>query len=72
MPRKVRQLKGDLHKAGCAWRPGKGSHQVWKHPLLPDDEVSLSGNDGDDAKPYQEKRVRAFLANLLEAQRRKR
>lgn len=71
MPRKVRQLRADMHKAGCVWRPGKGSHQVWEHPLLPEEEVSLSGNDGDDAKPYQEKRVRVFLAKLRDVQRRK-
>jgi predicted RNA binding protein YcfA (HicA-like mRNA interferase family) len=69
MPRKIRQLKADLRKAGFSWRPGKGSHTVWKHNLIPD-EISISGNDGDDAKPYQEGQVRIILARLEEAQRR--
>jgi hypothetical protein len=35
---------------------GKGSHTVWSHPRSPQ-VVSVSGKDGDDAKPYQEKQV---------------
>lgn len=41
-------------------RPGKGSHTVWEHPLAPE-TLTLSGNDGDDAKPYQEKDVRVII-----------
>ena len=67
MPRKIRALKADLRQAGFRWRPGKGSHTVWAHPALPD-EVTLSGHDGDDAKPYQEKRVRNVLDNLRRTQ----
>jgi predicted RNA binding protein YcfA (HicA-like mRNA interferase family) len=63
MPRKIRELKTDLRQAGFRWRPGRGSHTVWAHSALPD-EVTLSGHDGDDAKPYQEKRVRAVLDKL--------
>jgi predicted RNA binding protein YcfA (HicA-like mRNA interferase family) len=70
MPRKIRQLKADLRKAGFSWRPGKGSHTVWEHLLLPGDKVTLSGNDGDDAQSYQERDVRTILANLREAQKR--
>lgn len=68
MPRKVRQLKADLRKAGFTWRPGRGSHTVWEHPLLPGDSLSLSGNDGDDAKPYQERDLCEILSKLREAQ----
>ena len=64
MPQKVRQLKSSLSKAGFYWRPGKGSYTVWKHPLLPGTEITLSGNDGADAKPYQEKDVRKALKDL--------
>ena len=39
---------------------GKGSHTVWEHPLIPDD-LTLSGQDGDDAKPYQDGDVREFI-----------
>ncbi len=64
MPRKIRELKAALRQAGFAWRPGKGSHQLWRHPALPKTAVNLAGNDGDDAKPYQERQVRDALADL--------
>ena len=70
MPRKVRQLKADLGKAGFTWRSAKGSHTVWTHPLIPGERVAISGNDGDDAERYQERDVRKALAKLREAQRR--
>ncbi|HEX5503235.1 MAG TPA: type II toxin-antitoxin system HicA family toxin [Thermomicrobiales bacterium] len=69
MPRKIRQLKADLRRAGFMWRPGKGSHTVWGHELIPD-QVTLSGKDGDDARDYQERTVQALLAKVREAQRR--
>ena len=69
MPRKIRQLKADLRKAGFVERPGKGSHTNWAHPLVPN-SVTLSGHDGDDAKTYQEKSVREALEQLSEAQGR--
>jgi predicted RNA binding protein YcfA (HicA-like mRNA interferase family) len=69
MPRKVRELKADLRKAGFTWRPGRGSHQFWEHPLVPDVPVVLSGHDGDDADRYQERDVRKALAKLREAER---
>lgn len=56
MPKKIRQLKRLLRKAGFSSRPGRGSHTVWTHPQVPK-PIVLSGNDGDDAKPYQEKEV---------------
>ncbi len=58
-----------LRKAGFSSRPGKGSHTVWIHPALPSDELTLSGGDGEDAKPYQEKDVRKILRKLNEVQR---
>jgi predicted RNA binding protein YcfA (HicA-like mRNA interferase family) len=66
MPRKVRQLKADLRKAGCVWRPGKGSHTVWGHPLVPD-TITLAGKDGDDARDYQERDVRDLLDKVRTA-----
>ncbi|HET8629720.1 MAG TPA: type II toxin-antitoxin system HicB family antitoxin [Thermomicrobiales bacterium] len=64
MPRKVRQLKADLRRAGFIERPrrGKGSQGYWEHPDVPEARVLLSGHDGDDAQPYQERQVRAVLA----------
>ncbi len=48
---------------------GKGSHSVWQHPLVPQNEVTLGGHDGDDAQPYQEREVRRALDALKEALR---
>ncbi len=70
MPRKIRQLKADLLRAECTRRPAKGSHTYWTHSLLPGERLSLSGNDGDDAKPYQEKYVRKLLKKIEEVKRR--
>jgi len=36
---------------------GKGSHRKFRHPHFAG-SVILSGKDGDDALPYQEKQVR--------------
>lgn len=67
MQKKIRELKSLLRKAGFTYRPGKGSHTVWEHPLLPQ-KITISGNDGDDARPYQEKRVMSDLQKLEEMQ----
>jgi len=53
MPRKIRQPKRELRKAGFIFRPGKGDHTVWKHPRLPY-AVTISGNDGNDAQSYRD------------------
>lgn len=63
MPNKIHELKALLLKAGFTYRPGKGSHTVWSHPLL-EDSVTLSGQDGSDAKVYQEKDVKNALKAL--------
>jgi predicted RNA binding protein YcfA (HicA-like mRNA interferase family) len=68
MPKKIRELKAMLRKAGFSSRPGKGSHTVWIHPALSREELTLSGGDGNDAKPYQEKDVREILRKLREVQ----
>jgi predicted RNA binding protein YcfA (HicA-like mRNA interferase family) len=60
VPKKIRELKSMLSKAGFACRSGKGSHTVWSHPGLPE-SLTLSGNDGHDAKPYQEKQVKRMV-----------
>lgn len=64
MPPKVRQLKSVLTKAGFLMRPAKGSHTVWHHPDLPDFPVTISGNDGKDARPYQIDDVQEALQRL--------
>jgi predicted RNA binding protein YcfA (HicA-like mRNA interferase family) len=65
MPRKIRELKAMLRKAGFVQRAGKGSHTVWSHPLLIE-EVVLSGGDGEDAKRYQERDVLLALRKVEE------
>jgi predicted RNA binding protein YcfA (HicA-like mRNA interferase family) len=58
MPRKIRQLIADLKAAGFQMVPGgKGSHHKFRHSRFPG-AIILSGNEGDDALPYQEKQVR--------------
>ena len=69
MPRKIRQLKADLRKAGAHQVSQEGSHTKWKHPLVAASALILSGHDGDDAKPYQEKAVRDLLQQIVEARR---
>ncbi|MFN6572261.1 type II toxin-antitoxin system HicA family toxin [Dendronalium sp. ChiSLP03b] len=63
MPKKIRELKAMLLKAGFTYRSGKGSHTVWSHPLLVYG-LTLSGKDGADADFYQEKVVRNALIEL--------
>jgi predicted RNA binding protein YcfA (HicA-like mRNA interferase family) len=71
VPRKIRQLKSDLRKAGFIERTerGKGSHAVWEHPMDPTAFVTLSGKDGADAQPYQERQVRVAIAHVQRAER---
>jgi predicted RNA binding protein YcfA (HicA-like mRNA interferase family) len=56
MPKKIRELKQMLSKEGFICKSGKGSHTKWYHSLL-EGMVTISGKDGNDAKPYQEKDV---------------
>jgi len=57
-----------LKKAGFSYRPGKGSHTVWSHPLL-EYSLTLSGKDGADANRYQEKDVENALKDLENLQK---
>lgn len=59
MARKVRELMRDLKRAGFVNRGGKGDHRNFQHPK--GGRVTLSGQLGDDAKPYQEKEVRRAI-----------
>ena len=55
MPPKIRELLRDLEQAGFVDRGGKGSHRNYEHPKGM--RVTVSGQLGDDAKPYQEQEV---------------
>lgn len=45
-------------KIGYVLQPGrgKGSHTYWKHPLLPEEPLTIPGKDGDDAPLYKDKK----------------
>ena len=64
MPKKIRELKAILLKAGFVYRPAKGSHTFWTHSLIPDEPVTIAGKDGDDAPRYLEKQVNSVLKQL--------
>jgi len=51
MPRKIRQLKANLRRAGARQVAQEGSHTKWKHPLVPGTLVELSGDDGE--RPFR-------------------
>ncbi len=55
MPKKIRELKSMLLKAGFTYRPAKGSHTIWEHPTIPN-KITLCGKDSDDAPRYLEKK----------------
>ena len=62
MPRKVRELRADLRRAGFTQVKGggKGSHTKWQHPKLKG-SIIVSGQDGDDADRYQEQDIRLAI-----------
>jgi len=66
VPRKVRELRDDLRRAGFRQRPVSSGHTIWVHPLVAG-HVSVSGHDGDDALRYQERDVRAYVAKARQA-----
>ena len=65
MPKKVRELKAMLLKAGFTYESAKGSHTKWSHPLITG-KLTLSGKDSADAKSYQERDVREVLQRIQE------
>ncbi len=48
---------------------GKGDHTAHRHPLVERTYI-MDGANGDDAKLYQEKDVRAALTQLADAKRK--
>ena len=67
MPKKIRQLKTVLRRAGFAEDSGKGSHVNFWHPEVAGTFVTLSGNDGDDAGRYHEKQVAAAIRRAADS-----
>lgn len=56
MPKKIRELIRELEMAGFVKRGGKGSHRNFIH--VSGVVLTVSGQPGDVAKPYQFKLVR--------------
>lgn len=63
MPKKIRELKSILLKAGFVCQPAKGSHSKWNHPKLAK-AIIIAGKDGNDAKLYLEKLVNETIEAL--------
>ncbi|HTL89388.1 MAG TPA: type II toxin-antitoxin system HicA family toxin [Leptolyngbya sp.] len=63
MPRKIRELKRLLERAGFYFIPAKRSHSKWIHPKLAG-RIVIAGKDGSDARLYLEKQVDQALENL--------
>ncbi|MBA2278498.1 MAG: hypothetical protein H0W06_12130 [Chloroflexia bacterium] len=57
MPRKLRQLRSEALSLGMVLirKRSKGSHTWYVHPDHPDLPLNLAGEDGDDARAYQER-----------------
>lgn len=64
MPRKIRELISDLERAGFVNRGGKGSHRNYEHAKGV--RLTISGQLGDDAKPYQEREVKKKIQEVQE------
>lgn len=69
MPRKIRQLKADLRRMGAYRARVRGDHETWKHPLVKDFYVELSGGDSDDADHYQERDIKKLQRLVDDAKR---
>jgi predicted RNA binding protein YcfA (HicA-like mRNA interferase family) len=63
MPRKIKDLIRDLEAVGFVNRSGKGSHRNLVHPMLRK-PITISGNDNEDAKHYQEKAVQTAIEEV--------
>jgi predicted RNA binding protein YcfA (HicA-like mRNA interferase family) len=65
LPKKIRELKAILLKAGFELMPkrGKGSHAIYQYPGTTI-RVNLPGKDGADAKPYSEKQVKEAIKRI--------
>lgn len=68
MPRKLRQCRADLQRAGFYLDHQTGSHEIWKHQLISGISVNLVGKDSADAKPYQEREIREAMRKLKDVQ----
>lgn len=63
MPPKVRELIAELQRNGFINRGGKGSHRVYYNSRYTK-IVTVSGKEGNDAKPYQVKQVKEAIREV--------
>ncbi len=63
MPKKIRELKSLLLKAGFVVQSAQGSHSKWTHPKL-STTIMIAGKDSSDARLYLEKQVNQALQAL--------
>ncbi len=63
MPQKIRELKQSLRQAGFTEITGKGIHTNWIHPNYTG-KLTISGQNSDDAKRYQEKDVSKAIEEI--------
>ena len=63
MPKKIRELKKMLRKAGFQQIPSKGSHTNWIHSLY-SGKVTISEKDSSDAKMYQERETKRAIEEV--------
>lgn len=63
MPQKLRELKQILRQAEFIKITGKGSHTNWIHQNYTG-KLTISGQNSDDAKRYQEKDVRKAIEEI--------
>lgn len=66
MPRKIREIIKELTNAGFyeIHGGGKGSHRKFTHAQYRG-AVTISGQAGEDAKPYQERQVKRAVEEVL-------
>ena len=63
MPKTVRELEQMLLKAGFERKEGRGSHRNYYHPRY-QGVLTISGKPGDDAKKYQEIKVKKAVEEV--------
>jgi multidrug efflux pump subunit AcrA (membrane-fusion protein) len=64
MPKKIRELKSLLLKAGLLTVLERVVILSGAIPLLPGEPITVAGQDGDDAKLYLEKEINQKIKKL--------
>ena len=63
MPRKIREPISDLRRAGFFLDRQAGSHRQFRHERFRG-VLTVSGQEGGDAKPYQERQVKTAIQKV--------